>query len=461
MKKLLIAATLSVALFAGHINLQVDNSNLKRIAPNQNGVVLSYAPIVKKVIPSVVNISTEKVVETRIPESFRRFFEDPFFKRFFEPFNNIPSKPQKRKEHALGSGVILSKNGYIVTNYHVVSGATKIIVKTLDGKKYTAKLIGSDPKTDLAVIKIDAKNLKPITIADSSKVEVGDLVLAIGNPFGLRESVTAGIVSALNRNSIGLNDYENFIQTDAAINPGNSGGALVDMKGRLIGINSAIISRSGGNNGIGFAIPSNMVKFVVTSLIEKGKVVRGYLGVMISNIDSSKAKLYGIDHGVLINKVEPKSAAAEAGLKPGDIIVAVDGEEVKNAGELRNKIAFKGAGAEVTLKVYRNGKYLTIKAKLKALKTKKLKVEDIESLKGVTLKEKDHQVVIENVAPNSYADMLGLKKGDVILRVKTIKTGKWVRVNSIDELTKLLKGLNKGDALAEIKRDNTLFIVQL
>ena len=461
MKKILLATTLSIALFAGHINLQVDNSNLKRVAPNQNGIVFSYAPIVKKVIPSVVNISTEKIVETRIPETFRRFFEDPFFKRFFEPFNNVPSKPEKRKEHALGSGVIISKDGYIVTNYHVVSGATKIIVKTLDGKKYTAKLIGSDPKTDLAVIKIDAKNLKPITIADSSKVEVGDLVLAIGNPFGLRESVTAGIVSALNRNSIGLNDYENFIQTDAAINPGNSGGALVDMKGRLIGINSAIISRSGGNNGIGFAIPSNMVKFVVKSLIEKGKVVRGYLGVMISNIDSSKAKLYGIDHGVLINKVEPHSAAAEAGLKPGDIIVAVDGEEVKNAGELRNKIAFKGAGAEVTLKVYRNGKYITIKAKLKALKTKKLKVEDIESLKGVTLKEKNHHVIIGNVEPNSYASMIGLKKGDVILRVKTIKTGKWVKVYSIDELTKLLKGLNKGDALAEIKRDNTIFIVQL
>ena len=460
MKKLLLAASLSVALFAGHINLNVDNTNLKRIAPNQNGMVLSFAPIVKKVIPSVVNISTEKVVEVKFPEQFKRFFNDPFFKRFFGPFGDN-NKPQKRKEYALGSGVILSKNGYIVTNYHVVSGATKIIVKTIDGKKYKAKLIGSDPKTDLAVIKIEAKNLHPITIADSSKVEVGDMVLAIGNPFGLKESVTAGIVSALNRNSIGLNSYENFIQTDAAINPGNSGGALVDLKGRLIGINSAILSRSGGNNGIGFAIPSNMMKFVVTSLISKGKVVRGYLGVMISNIDSGKAKLYGIDHGVLINQVQPLSAAEKAGLKPGDIIVAVDGEEVKNAGELRNKIAFKGAGAEVTLKVYRNGKFITLKAKLKALKTKKLEVHEIESLKGVTLKEKDHQVIIDNVTPNSYAAMLGLKKGDVISRVKTIKTGKWVAIHSIDELTKLLKGLNKGDALAEIKRDNTIFIVQL
>ena len=461
MKKLLLAASLSIALFGANIHLKVDNSNLQRVSPNQNGLVISFAPIVKKVIPSVVNISTEKIVETRIPETFQRFFNDPFFKRFFGPFGHIPNQPQKRKEIALGSGVILSKDGYIVTNYHVVSGATKIIVKTIDGKKYTAKLIGSDPKTDLAVIKINAKNLKPITIADSSKVEVGDLVLAIGNPFGLRESVTAGIVSALNRTSIGLNDYEDFIQTDAAINPGNSGGALVDMKGRLIGINSAIISRSGGNNGVGFAIPSNMVKFVVTSLIEKGKVVRGYLGVYVSNIDSSKAKLYGIDYGVLVNRVEKNSAAEKAGLKPGDIIVAVDGEKVKNAGELRNKIAFKGAGAEVTLKVYRNGKFITLKAKLKALKTKTLKVDDIETLKGVTLKEENHQVVIEKVEPNSYASLIGLKKGDVILRVKTIKTGKWVKVTSIDELKKLLKGLNKGDALIEIKRENSIFITQL
>ena len=459
MKKLLIATGLSIALFAGNIQLQVDNSNLNRITPTQNGAVLSFAPIVKKVIPSVVNISTEKIVEVKFPDQFKRFFNDPFFRRFFGPFGN--NKPQKRKEYALGSGVILSKNGYIVTNYHVVSSATKIKVKTYDGKEYSAKLIGSDPKTDLAVIKIDAKNLKPITIANSDKLQIGDLVLAIGNPFGLKESVTSGIVSALNRTSIGLNDYENFIQTDAAINPGNSGGALVDMKGRLVGINSAIISESGGNNGIGFAIPSNMVKFVVTSLVTKGKVIRGYLGVMISNIDASKAKLYGIDYGVLVNNVQPHSAAAKAGLKPGDIIVAVDGEKVDNAGELREKIAFKGAGAVVNLKIYRNGKFINIKAKLGELKTKELKVNDIKALKGVILKQKDHKVIIAKVTPNTYAAMVGLRNGDVILKVKTIKTGKWVEIHSIDELTKLLKGLERGDALIEIQRKNEIFITQL
>lgn len=461
MKKLLLATGLSIALFAGNIHLNVDNSNLKRISPNQNGMILSFSPIVKKVIPSVVNISTEKVIEVKYPENFQRFFNDPLFKRFFGPFGNNQNKSQKRKEYALGSGVILSKNGYIVTNYHVVSAATKITVKTIDGKIYKAKLIGSDPKTDLAVIKIKADNLKPVTIADSAKLQVGDLTLAIGNPFGLKESVTAGIVSALNRDSIGLNSYENFIQTDAAINPGNSGGALVDMKGRLIGINSAILTRSGANNGIGFAIPSNMMKFVVTSLIKKGKVVRGYLGVMISNVGSGKTKLYGISHGVLINKVEPHSAASQAGLKPGDIIVAINGENVSNAGELRNKIAFKGAGSEVTLKIYRNGTFKTIKATLKTLKTKIKKIQNIESLKGVILKQKGTKVVIANIRPNSYAALIGLQRGDIVKRIKTIKTQKWINISSINEITKLLKGLNRRDALIEVQRENTIFIVQL
>ena len=461
MKKLILAVSVSVALMAGNLNLQTDNSDIQRIAPNQNSLVISYSSVVQKVIPSVVNISTEKMVKTKIPEQFRKFFEDPFFKRFFGPFGKIPKEPKEHKEYALGSGVIVTKDGYIVTNNHVVAGATKIIVKLHDGRKYTAKLIGTDPKTDIAIIKIEAKNLKPITIADSSKIRVGDVVLAVGNPFGLGETVTHGIISALNRTSIGLNDYENFIQTDAAINPGNSGGALVDLKGRLIGINSAIISRSGGNNGIGFAIPSNMMKFVITSLVKNGKVTRGYLGVMISNIDSSKAKLYGIDHGVLINKVEPKSAAEAAGLKPGDIIVEVDGEEVKNAGELRNKIAFKGPNTKVNIKVYRNGRYITLTAKLKALKTKKETIENIKLLEGVTLKEDKNKIVIDNVSPNTYPAIAGLKKGDIILRVKTVKTGRWVEVKSIDELKKELKDLDRGDVLLEIKRENSIFIVQL
>ncbi len=455
MKKVLISSVLALSLFAGNLNLKVDNSDFKRFVPNQSRVI-SFAPVVKKVVPSVVNISTEKIVKTKIPEAFQKFFNDPFLKRFFDI--PVPKTPKEQKEHALGSGVIISKDGYIVTNYHVVSGATKILVKLHDGRKVTAKLVGSDPKTDIAVIKIEADNLEPITIADSNDVEVGDIVLAVGDPFGLGETVTEGIVSGLNRSSVGLNDYENFIQTDAAINPGNSGGALVDLKGRLIGINSAILSTSGGNNGIGFAIPSNMMKFVVTSLIKNGKVVRGYLGVRISDIDSAKAKLYGIDHGVLINSVEPNSAASKAGLQAGDIIVEVDGKKVKNAAGLRNMIAFKGANAVVNLKVYRNGDYVTLKAKLKALKPKEITLKDT-ILNGIKLKEENRKVVVEDVAPNSLAALLGVEKGDEIVAIKTIKTKKWIKVNSLEELQKEIKGLKKGDALIKFRRGNEILIL--
>jgi serine protease Do len=450
MKKIIaiaISASLALAL-----NIKTDNSTFQRTAPNQ-GVVLSYAPIVKQVTPSVVNISTTKVVKTDISKYLKNpLLNNPLFNQF------LGSIPKKRIEKALGSGVIISKDGYIITNNHVVSNATKIVVFTHDGKKYKAKLIGTDPKTDLAVIKIDAKNLKPITFTDSSNIEVGDIALAIGNPFGIGETVTEGIISGLNRNKVGINAYENFIQTDAAINPGNSGGALVDLKGRLIGINSAILTSSGGNNGVGFAIPSNMVKFVATSLIENGKVVRGFLGVEISNIDTSKKSLYGIDYGVLINKVMPKSAAKAAGLKAGDIIVAVDGKKVKDAAALRNKIAFLGANAKITLKVFRNNQFITLHAKLKPMKTT---FAQIKLLKGVTLAQQGQKVFIAKVEPKSISALLGLKKGDLITAIRTINTKGWIKVHSISEIEKLLKGLHQGDALLQLKRGDELMIVQI
>ena len=447
MKKILsiaISASLALAL-----NLKTDNSNFIRQAPNKN-VVLSYSPIVKKVIPSVVNISTTKVVKT-ISTRLPNFLTDPFFGQFF----NIP---KKRVERALGSGVIISKDGYIVTNNHVVSDSQKIVVFTHDGKKYKAKLIGSDPKTDLAVIKIEANNLTPITFTDSSEIEVGDITLAIGNPFGIGETVTQGIISGLNRNKVGINAYENFIQTDAAINPGNSGGALVDLKGRVIGINSAIITRSGGNNGVGFAIPSNMVKFVATSLITNGKVVRGYLGVEISDIDKSKKSLYGIDYGVLVNKVMPKSAASKAGIQAGDIIIAINDKKVKDGASLRNKIAFLGANSNVTIKIYRNGKFITLYTKLKPLTQT---TATISLLKGATLAQKGDKIFIMQVNPKSLSALIGLKKGDIILAVKTIKTKNWIKIDSIDKLKALLKDLKQGDALLQLKRGNELIIVQI
>jgi len=445
MKKILtiaISASLALAL-----NIKTDNSTFIRQAPNK-GVVLSYAPIVKKVTNSVVNISTTKVVKTHLP----KFLNDPFLNKF------LGSIPKKRVEKALGSGVIISKDGYIITNNHVVSDAQKIVVFTNDGKKYNAKLIGTDPKTDLAVVKIDAKDLHPITFTDSNNIKVGDIALAIGNPFGIGETVTQGIISGLNRNKVGINAYENFIQTDAAINPGNSGGALVDLKGRLIGINSAILTSSGGNNGVGFAIPSNMVKFVANSLITNGKVVRGFLGVEISDVDKNKKSLYGIDYGVLVNKVLPKTAAKEAGIKPGDIIVEINGKKVKDGASLRNKIAFLGANSKVNIKIYRNGHFINLHTKLKPLSQKFSK---IDLLKGAVLTQQNNQVFIAKITPNSLSALLGLKKGDLITAIKTINTKDWVKIKSISQLKKLLKGLKQGDALLQIKRANELIIVQI
>ena len=445
MKKILtIVLSVSLALA---LNIKTDNSTFIRQAPN-SGVVLSYAPIIKKVIPSVVNISTTKVIKTTLPS----FLNDPFFNRF------LGDIPQKRIKKALGSGVIISKDGYIVTNNHVVSDAQKIVVFTHDGKKYKAKLIGTDAKTDLAVIKIEANNLTPITFTDSSEIEVGDISLAIGNPFGIGETVTQGIISGLNRNKVGINEYENFIQTDTAINPGNSGGALVDLKGRLIGINSAILTSSGGSNGVGFAIPSNMVKFVANSLITNGKVVRGYLGVEISDIDKDKKALYGIDYGVLVNKVMPKSAANEAGIQAGDIIIAINGKKIKDGASLRNKIAFLGANSEITLKIFRNNRFISLKTKLKAMKQTFSK---ISLLKGATITQQNNKVYIAKIKPKSISALIGLKKGDEIVAIKTIKTKKWVKIDSIDKLQKLLKDLKQGEALLQLKRENELIIIQI
>jgi serine protease Do len=458
MKRIALSLIVAVSLgMAGTITLKEDNSNYTRLLPGQGNGLYSFSPVVKKVVPSVVNISTTKVIKARIPMEMRRFFEDPFFRRFFgAPV--LP--PQKEKIRALGSGVIISSDGYIVTNNHVVSGATQILVKLSDGRQFKAKLVGTDPETDLAVLKIDATNLTPITFADSTQLEVGDIVLAVGNPFGLGESVTAGIVSGINRNSLGINSYENYIQTDAPINPGNSGGALVDLKGRLVGINTAILSRSGGNNGIGFAIPSNMVKYVVKSLIEKGKVTRGFLGVQISNIDATKKQLYGIDHGVFVNSVVKGSAAEKAGFKPGDIIVEVNGKPVKDGATLRNMIAFSGAGKKVTFKVYRNGKYITLTATLGEYKPQIAQLNDIPMLRGVVVQQEGDKVVVEKVAPNSYMAMVGIKKGDQIIRVKTLKTGKWVEIHSIPQLKQLLKDAKRGDVLMELKRDGETIILQ-
>src|SRR5437667_6902758 len=319
----------------------------------------SFAPVVKKVAPGVVKVfTTTRVHNTAfsgapdgMDDMLRRFFGDPFEGRTPRRNYSVP------RQQGIGSGVVVTKDGYILTNNHVVDGADEVKVALQDGREFTAKVIGRDPKSDVAVIKVDAKDLPAVPMADSDKVEVGDVVLAIGNPFGIGQTVTTGIAAATGRaGAVGL-DYEDFIQTDAAINPGNSGGALVDAEGRLIGINTAILSRSGGNQGIGFAIPVNLARDVMESLVKDGHVTRGYLGVMIQDVTPDLAKEFKLkdSNGALVGDVTPKSPAEKAGLKNGDIIVEFNGKKVTDSRHLKLEVARVKPGESVPLKVLRDG----------------------------------------------------------------------------------------------------------
>ncbi len=332
----------------------------------------AFASIVKNVEPAVVFVQVSKTVQgggspNGMGQDPFGLFNDPFFQRFFGPrFQPRQRQPRKFKQMGQGSGFIITTDGYIMTNNHVVGEADEIDVKLSDGRKFTAKVIGTDPKSDVAVIKIDAKNLPVIPLGDSEKLEVGEWVLAIGNPFGLAHTVTVGVVSAKGRSHLGINDYEDFIQTDAAINPGNSGGPLINIRGEVVGMNTAIFSRSGGSMGIGFAIPVNMAKAVKDQLIKNGKVIRGWLGVIIQDIDDELAKSFDLKNseGVLVAEVSPDSPAARGGLKQGDVILRLNGTPVNDVGELRNKIALTTPGTKVKFDILRNGKKKTIKVKI-------------------------------------------------------------------------------------------------
>ena len=438
MKKItIVSLLLGTSFLMASIQISSAPEAPKRENATNKNVVLSYNNSIKDMQKIVVNISSTKKIN--INKDLGSMLNNPLLKQFFG--NRIPNYiPKQRKAHSLGSGVIISANGYIATNNHVVDGADKIIV-TIHGdkKEYKAKIIGQDPKTDIAVIKIDAKKLPVASFADSSKLLTGDVVFAIGNPFGVGESVTQGIVSALNKSSIGLNQYENFIQTDASINPGNSGGALVDTRGALVGINSAIISRSGGNNGIGFAIPSNMVKKIVISLINDGKIKRGYLGVSITNLKTDMKDLYKSSAGALILTVEKDSAAKKAGLKRGDLIVIVNNKKIKNANDLKNIIDSILPNKKVTINFERNKEIKTTTATLLDMSNEKSfdGKDDDSYIKGLTVIQINDQVrakyqmprnlngvLITNIKPDSKADKVGFKRGDVIIQVqnKVIKT---------------------------------------
>ncbi|HON08349.1 MAG TPA: DegQ family serine endoprotease, partial [Verrucomicrobiota bacterium] len=402
----------------------------------------TYAPIVKKAAPSVVNIySTKKV---RIDNQLMPFFEDPFFRRFFGIPEGMERIPRERRQQSLGSGVIVSEDGYILTNNHVVDGADEIKVALADEKTILdAKVIGTDPHTDIAVIKVDAKQLPAITIGDSDKLEVGDIVLAIGNPFGVGQTVTLGIVSAKGRGGMGIVDYEDFIQTDASINPGNSGGALVDIEGRLIGINTAILSRSGGNQGVGFAVPVNLARYVMERIITDGKVKRGYLGVLIQPVTPELAKEFKLDDktGALVGEVTPKSPAEAAGLKEGDVIVEYNGKKVDDNRHLRLMVAQTPPGTKVTLKIIRDGKEKTLTATLDELPSEGLAKAGMpggglrrgsvsDPLDGVEVSDIDARArrefnipnyvkgaLVVDVDPDSPAAAAGLQPGCVIMEI--------------------------------------------
>lgn len=332
----------------------------KKIPQTREQVQLSYAPLVKRVAPAVVNIYTAKTVQARqtVP-----LFNDPFFQQFFgQDFGMQFDVPKKRVQNSLGSGVIMSADGKIVTNHHVIEGADEIKVVLADQREYSAKLIGSDEKTDLALLQVnpEGEKLPFIEFRNSDDVEVGDLVLAIGNPFGVGQTVTSGIVSALSRSHTGMSEVSAFIQTDAAINPGNSGGALITMDGRLVGINTAIFSKSGGSLGIGFAIPSNLVQVVIAGLNEGKGLVRPWLGASGQDVDVDIAASLGLKTpgGVLINEIIPGSPAGKGGARVGDVIRAVNGHIIRDSGDLRYRIATLGTGGEATLTLWRNGKLI-------------------------------------------------------------------------------------------------------
>ncbi|KUI98619.1 DegQ family serine endoprotease [Vibrio sp. MEBiC08052] len=415
----------------------------------------SLAPMLEHVTPAVVSIAVEgtQVSHQRLPEQFRFFFGPDF------PTEQLQERPFK----ALGSGVIINADkGYVVTNYHVINGADKIRVKLYDGREYKAELVGGDKMSDIALIKLDkAKNLTQIKLSDSDKIRVGDFAVAIGNPFGLGQTVTSGIISALGRSGLNIENFENFIQTDAAINSGNSGGALVNLKGELIGINTAILGPNGGNVGIGFAIPANMMKNLTDQILEYGEVKRGMLGVQGGEVTSELAQAMGYESskGAFVSQVVPDSAADKAGLKAGDIIVSVNGKDIDSFSELRAKVATLGAGKKVKLGILRDGKEQTFDVTLgKQNETKTQAKALYEGLSGAELSNTTSSdpiqgVKVTHVEKGSPAEGYQLQEGDIIIGLNR------QRVKNIAELRKILEKSPSILALNIQRDDRTIYLV--
>lgn len=443
------AATALNAKSTPVIPVKVDD---KPVATSGSPLGPSYAPIVKRVAPSVVKVLVTERAKKVAAADMSPFFDNPAFREFFgDQFGQGQQSGrsgrrgtiQQPPQEGLGSGVIVSADGYILTNNHVVHGADTIKVSLNDGRELTAKVVGTDPQTDLAVVKVEAKDLPAVTFADSDKVEVGDRVLAVGNPFGIGQTVTSGMVSGLGRATLGL-DYEDFIQTDAAINPGNSGGALVDADGRLVGVNTAILSRSGGSQGIGFAIPANLARNVMEQLATSGKVVRGYLGVSIQDVTPALADEFKLKahEGALVSEVVPGGPAAKAGLQDGDVIKELDGKAVTDARHLKLTVATIAPGASVPAQVLRDGKTIKVDLKIGERPGERTLArgdgdrgavspeDDTGTLNGVGVGDLDPQArrefdvparvrgaLVTSVEPASAAATAGLQPGDVIQEI--------------------------------------------
>ena len=435
----------------------------------------AIANVAEKRVLAVVNISTTK---KSVTGKSHPLMQDPFFRRFFGPGGPPRGQQRQPRENSLGSGVIVRKDGIILTNNHVIEKADSIRVTLSDGRDFAAEVVGADPKSDIAVIRMTKppRDLRPIPLGNSERLRLGEMVVAIGNPFGLGHTVTMGIVSAKGRANVGIVDYEDFIQTDAAINPGNSGGALIDLHGNLVGINTAIASRSGGYQGIGFAVPSNMARSVMNSLLKHGRVIRGWLGVAIQPVtrDLQRAMNLRTKQGVLISDVMQDSPAARGGLKRGDVIVSLAGEMMKDPSHLRNRIAASGSGATVKMAIVRQGKKRSIRIKLGELDGAqgRAKREQPAKAKGgqlaglvvenITASMRTKYdipsrikagVVITSIEPNSAADRAGLRVGDVLVEVNQKS------VRSIAAFKQRYRRSGKRTLLLIQRAERTLYIV--
>src|SRR5476649_887966 len=465
-----LALSLSLALFP------VSSFAAETASTNQQ--LPSLAPMLEKVMPSVVSISVEgstAVTTSRVPDQLQQFFgEDSPLCQEGSPFQASPlcqgggagdgnTPPTKEKFMALGAGVIIdAQKGYVVTNNHVVNDATKIQVLLYDGRRFDAKIIGKDPRSDLALVQlVDFKNLTAIKMADSEQLRVGDYTVAIGNPYGLGETATSGIVSALGRSGLNVENYENFIQTDAAINRGNSGGALVNLNGELIGINTAILAPDGGNIGIGFAIPSNMVKNLTAQMVEYGQVRRGEIGIMGTELNSELAKAMKVDaqRGAFISQVMPKSAAEKAGIKAGDVILSMNGKPISSFASFRADIGTMPIGTKVTLGLLRDGKPVNVDVTIEQ-STQTAKVDSGNIYTGIEGAELSNNaaadkkgVKVDEVKPGSTAARIGLKKGDVILGVNQQK------VANLGELRKILDTKPSVLALDILRGDSSIYLL--